>query len=51
MIHDFCITENHVILPDLPYEFKIDKAMGEGGFPFVYNTKVPTRYGIMKKLN
>jgi len=49
MIHDFPITDNYVIFPDLPLEFKPDVAMKEGGFVFKFDQKQPARYAIMKK--
>jgi 9-cis-epoxycarotenoid dioxygenase len=51
MIHDFAITENHIIIPDLALEMRPDLTIKEGGFIFKYNGNVPARYGIMKKLN
>ena len=51
MIHDFGITENYVIIPDLPLELNIDHAMKHDDVIFKYNQNVPSRYGIMKKLN
>lgn len=49
MIHDFPITDNYVIFPDLPLEFKPDRAMIDGGFVFKFDQKQPARYAIMKK--
>ena len=51
MIHDFSITENYVIIPDLPMETRFDIVTKEGGCPFRYNQEVPSYIGIMKKLN
>lgn len=50
MIHDFPITNDYIIVPDTPMEFKPDLAMKEGGFVFKFDPKQPARYGIMKKL-
>lgn len=50
MIHDFPITDNHIIVPDLAFEFKPDKALAEGSFVFQFDQKQPARYAIMKKL-
>lgn len=50
MIHDFIITNDYIIVPDLPFEFKPDKAMKEGTFVFQFDKNQPSRYGIMKKL-
>jgi len=48
MIHDFMITENYVILPDLPLELRPD-LMLKGKFIFQYDEEKPARYGIMKR--
>ena len=29
MIHDFCVTQNHVVIPDLPLEIDIEKGIKE----------------------
>lgn len=50
MIHDFPITENFVILPDLPMEFNPERAVKEGGGAFKWDKKQPSKYGIMKKM-
>jgi len=51
MIHDFPATENYIIIPDLPLEFKPDVAVKEGGSVFVYDIKQDSRYGVMHKMN
>ena len=51
MIHDFPVTQNYVVIPDLPFEFKPDKAIKEGGFVFKFDTKQDAKYGIMHKNN
>lgn len=37
MIHDFGITENYVIIPDLPFEFDPENAIKTGDFAFKYD--------------
>lgn len=37
MIHDFGITENYVIIPDLPFEFDPENAIKTGDFVFKYD--------------
>jgi carotenoid cleavage dioxygenase-like enzyme len=39
MIHDFPITNNFIIIPDMPLEFKPDRAIQEGGSVFKYDLK------------
>ena len=51
MIHDFGITENYIIVPDLPLEMNIKNAIDKNDVIFKYDTEKPSRYGIMKKLN
>lgn len=48
MIHDFAITENYAIFPDLPMELRPDLVM-KGKFIFNYDESKPSRYGIMKR--
>lgn len=47
MIHDFQITQNHVIFPDLPLEFDPAGAVKKNRFVFHYDNTKPCRYGIM----
>jgi 9-cis-epoxycarotenoid dioxygenase len=48
MIHDFMITENYSIMPDLPMELRPDLCM-KNKFIFHFDEKKPARYGIMKR--
>ena len=50
MLHDFPITNDFIIIPDLPLEFKPDKVMKDGGSVFKFDSKQPARYAIMNKL-
>jgi carotenoid cleavage dioxygenase len=43
MIHDFMITENYVIFPDLPLELSPPKAVKNKGFIFQFDEKLPSR--------
>jgi carotenoid cleavage dioxygenase-like enzyme len=49
MIHDFIITENHIIIPDLPMEFNPEKMALESKFIFQFDNKKKARYGVMKR--
>lgn len=52
MLHDFAITENHIIIPDLPMESNAEKVItGERPWLWWFNKDAPCRYGIMKRLN
>jgi len=50
MIHDFGITENYVMIPDMPFEFQPESAVKNGDFVFKYDKTQPSKYGIMKRL-
>ncbi len=47
MIHDFAITENHVVWLDLPVVF--DMAMVGGGLPFRWDDSYGARLGVMDR--
>lgn len=47
MMHDFSITENHVLWLDLPIVF--DFAMLGKGMPYVWNDSYGARIGVMRK--
>ncbi|GAA3124813.1 carotenoid oxygenase family protein [Streptosporangium carneum] len=47
MIHDFAITENHVIWLDLPVVF--DMSMVGGGLPFRWDDSYGARIGVMDR--
>ena len=49
MIHDFQITENYVIFPDLPLEANPKNAIKKQQFIFHFDEKKPCRYGIMPR--
>lgn len=49
MIHDFMMTENYVIIPDSPLEFKPERPIKEKKFVFAFDNTRPSRYGIMKR--
>ena len=38
MLHDFPITNDYIIIPDLPLEFKPDKVMKDGGSVFKFDS-------------
>jgi len=48
MMHDFSITENHIIFMDLPVVFNLDKAMA-GGMPYQWDDDYPARVGVMPR--
>ncbi|MGW1797627.1 carotenoid oxygenase family protein [Streptomyces sp. NPDC001984] len=49
MMHDFALTENHVVVFDIPVTF--DPAGAERGdpVPYVWNREHPTRVGVMSR--
>ncbi|XP_057773798.1 9-cis-epoxycarotenoid dioxygenase NCED6, chloroplastic-like [Salvia miltiorrhiza] len=48
MIHDFAMTQSHVIIPDHQMVFKLSE-MIRGGSPVVYDTNKVSRFGVMSK--
>ncbi len=48
MIHDFSITESHVLFMDLPVVFDLDLAM-KGGMPYRWDDDYGARIGVMPR--
>ncbi len=49
MIHDFAITESHVIFMDLPVVFDLEVAEKGTGFPYVWSDDYGARLGVMPR--
>ncbi len=47
MVHDCAITENHLVLFDLPVTFDLDAAMAGHGLPFRWNPGYGARVGLL----
>jgi carotenoid cleavage dioxygenase len=48
MIHDFALTDRHVVFMDLPVVFSFERAMG-GTFPFEWSDAYGARLGVMPR--
>jgi carotenoid cleavage dioxygenase-like enzyme len=48
MMHDFNVTENHVVFMDLPAVFNMDLAM-QGLMPIAWDDDYPARLGVMPR--
>ena len=48
MVHDFAITERHVIFMDLPVVFDADRAL-EGTMPYAWSDDYGARLGVMPR--
>lgn len=49
MMHDCAITENHVVLFDLPVTFDLDAAMAGTRFPYAWNPDHGARVGLLPR--
>ncbi|MGW5622895.1 carotenoid oxygenase family protein [Streptomyces olivaceus] len=49
MIHDFALTENHVVVLDMPVTFDMAAAGGGAPVPYVWNTAHPARVGVVPR--
>jgi carotenoid cleavage dioxygenase-like enzyme len=48
MMHDFAITDRHVIFMDLPIVFNLEKAM-QGGLPYEWSDDYGARLGVLPR--
>ncbi|MER6565970.1 carotenoid oxygenase family protein [Streptomyces sp. NPDC001093] len=49
MMHDFALTERHVVLFDIPVTFDAAAAGRGAPVPYVWNRHHPTRVGVMRR--
>ena len=49
MMHDFAMTEHHVIFMELPVVFSMSKALTLDPFPFVWDADAVCRMGVLPK--
>jgi carotenoid cleavage dioxygenase-like enzyme len=49
MMHDFALTQNHVIFIDAPLFFKPEAMIKKGTLPFDFDKTVPLRLGVMRR--
>jgi carotenoid cleavage dioxygenase len=49
MVHDFSLTERHVVVYDLPVLFDVEEAMGGGTFPYHWVDGYQARVGVMPR--
>ena len=49
MMHDFAITERHVLFLDLPVVFDLELALSGGGFPYRWSDAYGARIGVLPR--
>ncbi|KAL4524556.1 hypothetical protein Ndes2526A_g06676 [Nannochloris sp. 'desiccata'] len=49
MMHDFALTQNHVIFIDAPLFFKPEVMIKKGSLPFDFDKSAPLRLGVMRR--
>ncbi|MGW4566023.1 carotenoid oxygenase family protein, partial [Streptomyces sp. NPDC004561] len=49
MMHDFALTERHVVVVDMPVTFDAEAAGRGAPVPYVWNREHPTRVGVMPR--
>ena len=50
MMHDFALTERHVVFMDLPIVFNLDIALkGEGDMPYRWDDDYGARFGVLRR--
>lgn len=49
MVHDFGLTERHVVIFDIPITFDPEGAARGDLIPYIWNEKHPARVGVMKR--
>lgn len=49
MMHDFSLTDEHVVVYDLPVTFDLDVAMRGLPFPYAWNGSHPSRVGVFRR--
>lgn len=49
MMHDFSLTERHVIFYDLPVTFDLDLVASGSSLPYAWNPDYPARVGVMDR--
>lgn len=49
MMHDFAMSENHIIFMEMPVVFSWLKVLTGSAFPFAWDDDAPCRFGVMPK--
>jgi carotenoid cleavage dioxygenase len=49
MMHDFSLTNDHVIIYDLPVAFDMEAVTNGAGFPYSWDPNYPARVGVMDR--